>query len=364
MSTLPTTTTGTVAVPAAAGKKALDLATLKKGAKDYLDFMDDTKEVFFAYLYHRTGSVEAASAVIQEVYTDLLSRAMSLWWFGSLGLKLLLDRADAALKSRDTVAADIEKNYLKNLAWLSADERKSVATMHDALWSLPRAAGRLLILSLLVGLSDARIAEVLGMKKEDVKDQLKTSKDMLLERWQPVASVAGKLDSLVFMPALDIQSETKLRFSVVEKYNALRFRRYQWVIIGGLFAVMSNVIVASVLAFAVIVQPATSLRGVKSEVASLDAALLQRQLAVNEAKASVAASFDESKRLAAYSVSRDLTALGLASALEALKAQQAQEKETDRLIKLMQRAQTAQDTELKQAVRLALEKDKPRPQIF
>ncbi len=335
-------------------RKALDLAVLKRGAKDYLDFLDTTKEVFFGYLYHRTGSAELAKTIIGEMYLDILVRAMSLWWFGTLSLKLLLDSADQALKNHDVSEADLGTVYLPSLVWLNDTERASVATLHDALWSLPKDAQRLLILSMLIGFSDERIGQVLRMPTADVTEQLKTARDFLLSRWQPISDVASKLESLVFIPALDIRSETQLRFSVVEKYNALRFRRYQWVIIGGMFAVMSNVIVASVLAFAVITAPPSSLRSTRTQVASLDAVLLKRQIAIDQARGSVSASFKEAQRLAAYDVSRDLTALGLASALESLTSQQDQESEVDRLIKVMKQAQTAMAPVLNPVVKLAM----------
>lgn len=328
-------------LPAPPDRKAIDLAVIKRGAKDYLEFLDATKEVFYAYLYHRTGSVELARTIQEELYVDTLSRAMSLLWFGTLSMKLLFDAADEAIRGRETSASDIDKTYVANLAWLSAGEKQSVLTLHDALWSLPKDAQRLLILSILIGLPDSRIAEITGRPTAQVTQDIATAQSLLVERWQPQAELAAKMTSLVFVPSLDIQAETKLRFAVVEKYNALRFRRYQWVIIGGMFAIMSNVIVASVLAFAVIVQPPTSLRGTRGAVASLDATLLKRQLAVDAAKESVAASFKESQKLVAYSVSRDLTALGLASALESLKAQQDQESEVNKLLKLMERARTA-----------------------
>ncbi|MBP7114482.1 MAG: hypothetical protein KBA40_03450, partial [Candidatus Peribacteraceae bacterium] len=279
-----------VAVPASVEgeRKALDLAVLKRGAKDYLDFLDTTKEIFYGYLYHRTGSAELAKTIVGEIYLDILVRAMSMWWFGTLNLTLLFDAADQALKDRDVVEADIGTVYLPSLSWLTEAERASVSTMHDALWSLPKEAQRLLILSMLVGLSDERIAQIFRVPVSDIQSKLQTAKDFLLTRWQPLSDVGAKLQSLVFVPALDIRSETQLRFSVVEKYNALRFRRYQWVILGGLFAMMSNVIVASVLAFAVVTAPPSSLRGVRTQVASLDAVLLQRQMAIDDARGSIA----------------------------------------------------------------------------
>lgn len=335
-------------------QKALELAVIKNGAKDYLDFLDSTKEFFFGYLYHRTGSTELARTILGEVYVDVLSRAMSLVWFGTLSLKLLFDAADTALRDRDVSAADIDTVYLQSLVWLNDLEKHSVATMHDALWSLPKEAQRLLILSLLIGMPDERIAKTLSRRTEQIVQDITVAKELLLQRWEPLPEMITKLNSLVFVPALDIRSETQLRFSVVEKYNALRFRRYQWVIIGGLFAVMSNVIVASVLAFAVIMEPPTSLRGTKTSVASLDAVLLKRQLAVDNVKRSIAVSFEESQKLAAYSATRDFTALGLASALESLKAQQDQESEVDRILKVMERARTAMGPVITPILKLAM----------
>lgn len=334
--------------------KALDLAVVKRGAKDYLDFLDSTKEIFFGYIYHRTGSVEFSKTILSEIYIDILTRAMSLWWFGTLSLRLLLAAADEALKDHDAATADIGTVYIPSLVWLSEIERQSVGTFHDALWSLPREAQKLLILSFLLGLNSERIGQVLRLSTEEVVSELQTAKDLLLTRWQPTTEVASKLNSLVFVPALDIRSETNLRFAVVEKYNALRFRRYQWVIIGGLFALMSNIIVASVLAFAVVTQPPSSLQGTKTQVASLDAVLLKRQMAIDDAKRSIAVSFEEAKRLAAYDVSRDLTALGLASALEALRAEETQERDVDKLIRLMQRARTAMAPAITPVIRLAV----------
>ncbi len=118
-------------------------------------------------------------------------------------------------------------------------------------------------------------------------------------------------------------------------------RRYQWVILAGLFAVLSNVVVASVLAFAVITVPPTSLKATRSELGSLDAVLLKRQIAISNAKGSVIATFRETQRIAAFSATRNFTSLGLATALEALTSEQDQEAEVNRLMKLMEKAKTA-----------------------
>ncbi len=332
-------------------RKGIDLAVIKKGAKDFLDFMDSSKEVFYGYLYHRTGSEALARTLMTEIYMVLLSRALSFWWFGTLSLSLLLEHADKALSQQSLGEADLDRVYLPTLVWLSEAERASVGTLHDALWTLPAPAQHLLILSLFVGLSDARIAELLTLKPEDVTAQLLTARELLMARWQPIPEMAGKLQSLVFVPSLDLASESTLRFAIVEKYNALRFRRYQWVIIGGLFAVMSNVIVAGVLAFAVITQPPTSLRGASAQVASLDAVLLKRQMELADAKKAMGAVFQETQRVAAYGAARDLTALGLGSALESLQQQQHHDVDANRLMKLMERARTAMVREIAFLVR-------------
>jgi DNA-directed RNA polymerase specialized sigma24 family protein len=341
-------------IPASPERKALELAVVKRGAKDFLNFLDETKELFFGYLYHRTGSVESARTILGEIYIDTLGRAMSFIWFGKLNTKLLFDAADTALKNHEATEADIDSVYLQNLPWLDDNARRSVATLHDALWSLPKEAQRLIILSLLMGMPESSMAEATGLQTEQISQNLPLAQDLLLQRWEPIPDVVTKLSSLVFVPSLDIQSETTLRFSVVEKYNALRFRRYQWVVIGGLFAVMSNVIVASVLAFVVITTPPSSLRGTKSSVASLDATLLKRQMTFDRAKESVTASYEEAQKLAAYSAARGLTQLGLSSAMESLKDEQAQEEKVNGIIRTLQSARTAMAPVLSPVVRLAM----------
>lgn len=344
MSTLLQPLTGVVAqtTPLVAPQpKAIDLATLKKGAKDFLDFADETKEVFFTYLYHRTGSTSLSKTLLSEIYLDVLSQALSFWHFGAFNLTLLLDRADAALKQHAVSDSDIDQVYVPSLVWLTDQERASVALLHETLWTLSSSSQRLLILSILVGLSDQRIAEMTGIPVARVVTDLQAARTQLTEQWKPIDSLRAKLQSLVFEPGLDLATETALSFSLVEKYNVLRMRRYQWVVVGGIFAVLSNVIVASVLAFAVIVAPPTSMRGTVQQVASLDAVLLKRAMELSNAREAVRATFVESQRIAAYGVSRDLTALGLASALEALDSQQKQEVKVNQLLKLLKRADTA-----------------------
>lgn len=324
-----------------ATRKGLALTTLAKGTKDFLDFLDATKEAFFAYLYHRTGSMQLASVLLTESYVDLLSRSMALWWFKPLTITLLIDTAERGLADKEVKDSDLEKQYLQSISGLTVDEKKSMSTLHDALWSLPNTPRSLCILSLLIGLSLEQIANLTKRDVALIKQDLLVAKDLLMTRWQPIPSLVQKLDSVSFIPTLDLSAEKDLRFKVVEKYNALKFRRYQWVIIGGLFAVMSNVIVASVLAFAVVTLPPTTVKGVTKRVASLDAVLLQRELQVDAARQSIAVSLMEAQRIAAYDRARDLTSLGLASALESLKTQRENDVKAERLKKLLERASTA-----------------------
>ncbi|MEQ1849638.1 MAG: hypothetical protein ABL890_03550 [Candidatus Peribacteraceae bacterium] len=321
--------------------KGIDLAILKRGAKDYLDFLDATKEAFFAYLYHRTGSLKAAQEVLSEVYVDSLSKSMSFWRLGSLTFRSLIDAADKALHNKDTVAADIDTVFLEHLPWLSAEERSSASSLHDALWTLPVQAQRILILSLFLGLAPNRIADALGKEAANIENEMQTATELFLSRWQPSVSLKSKLHELIFLPSLDINYETTLRFHVVEKYTALRFRRAQWVILGGLFAVLSNVIVASVLAVAVVTQPPTSVRGTQRQLASMDALLLQRQIAMQTTQQSLSVSFRETQRIVAHEIAHDFTTLGLAVALESLMEQQSQEAEVNRLLDILKSAQVA-----------------------
>jgi DNA-directed RNA polymerase specialized sigma24 family protein len=318
--------------------KAIDLAVIKKGAKDFLTFVDDTKELFYAYLYHRIGSKSLSATVMTEIYLETLSRAMSLWWFGTLSLGLLIDRADRAIADGlKTSSADIDAQYLPSLTWLSEAEKASVATLHDSLWTLSARHQRLLTLSMLVGLSDERIGLQLGERTEQITKAIAEAKEALVARWQPVEELKAKLSSLVFAPDLDIAAESDLRFKTVEKYNALRFRRYQWVIVGGMVAVMSNMIVASVLAFAVITQPSTSLQSVKREMASLDAVLLQRKLESLEVRRSLNRSFDLTRGMAAQGALKDINDLGMATAADAASTQKKNDADVQRVIDLLQR---------------------------
>jgi DNA-directed RNA polymerase specialized sigma24 family protein len=339
---LPVTTGAETAVAPAivqpAGRKGVELAVIKKGAKDYLDFLDATKEIFYAYLYHRTGSVRMAQTLLLEIYLDVLTRSMSLVWFGTLGIRLLCDAADRALAAREMVPADLDNLYVPSFTWMSPDERHSVAAVHDALWTLPHEAQRLVILSVFVGLPNDRIASLLGVTEQKVQEELAIAKDLLFTRWQPLPSLLLKMDSLVFAPTLNISVETSMRFSVMEKYNSLRLRRYQWVFLGGLFAVLSNVVVASVLAFAVV---PTSLRTVRSEVASLDALVLIHEEQSVAARRALVASLDEKKRVAAFGAARDITTLGLATAIDALSEHQTSEKQVDSVINLLKKAAVA-----------------------
>ncbi len=328
--------------PADAEHKAIDLAVVKKGAKDYLTFVDDTKEVFYAYLYHRTGSLGTAQTLMSELYLDVLSRAMSLWWFGSLNLKLMLNAADKALgKSLAGSEADLDATYVPTLSWLNEEEKHSVSALHESLWTLPIADQRVLILSLMLGFSDDRVAKTLGVQEPAAKQARESATEKLVTSWQPLESLKTKLNSLVFMPGLDIRREGNLRFAVVEKYNVLRLRRYQWVAVGAFLAVFSNIVVAGVLAFVVIVQSPTSLRTARTEMAALDALMLKREIAGLEAKKSLSALTPEAQGLVAYDAARQLTSVGLSAALSAFEQRAENEEDVDAMIDLLKRASTA-----------------------
>ena len=334
----------TMAAPLAAARpmrKGIDLAVIRRGARDYLEFLDTTKETFFAFLYHRTGSSAVARTLLADVYTEVLSRAMSLWWFGALTMRTLLDAAERALRSRTAEAADLDQTYLPALPWFTESEKSSVATLHDALWSLPLPAQRLVILSLLLGLPEDRIAEATGLKRETVAEHTGIARELLLARWQPPAEVRAKLASLVFLPSIDVAAETSLRLAIVEKYNALRFRRYQWVVLAGLFAVMSNVIVAGLIIFTVVVAPPTSLRTTRTQVASLDAVLLERRAAAGRLRSAGDQLTTEARRLAAHDAASSLTDVGLSAARSALTERRSEERDLAPILRSLRAASLA-----------------------
>jgi hypothetical protein len=157
------------------------------------------------------------------------------------------------LRGAGNVLADLDRVFIPNLAWLTDEEKHGVSSLHESLWTLAVADQRLLILSILMGFSTDRVAAALGMKQQVAEQALSQATQKLLAAWQPSDSLKTKLQSLVFVPDLDIRRETNLRFAVVEKYNALRMRKYQWVVAGAFLAVFSNLVVAGVLAFVVVV---------------------------------------------------------------------------------------------------------------
>lgn len=330
--------TSTAPAPA---RRGIDLAVLRRGARDYLDFLDRTKEVFFAFLYHRTGSIDVARALVSESYIDVLSRAMSLWWFGALTLRTLLDAADRALRTRSAQASDLDQHYVASLPWFTETEKQSISTLHDALWTMPTPAQRLVILSLLVGMPASDIAAAIGTKPDVIASDLSVAQELFLSRWQPSPEVRAKLSSLVYLPLLDIAAETSLRFAVVEKYNALRFRRYQWVVLAGLFAVMSNVIVAGLILFMVVVAPPTTLRGTRTQVASLDAVLLERRTTPALLRDATTSQVREVRRIAARDAAIGLTDAGLSAARSALHQQQQDERDTGAVIDRLRRGALA-----------------------
>lgn len=324
MSTVSTAIgTAAIALPSQEEHKLIDLAVVKKGARDYLSFLDETKEVLFAYLYHRTGSLKTAQTLMIDVYLDMLKLALAPWWFGMLTMRSLIRRAERFIANAGQLGeADIATVYLPTLAWLAPEEQASAALLHENLWTLSPEDQRVFILSVLIGLPPERMAQILNERESLVEAELERARLLLFGRWQPVDGVKHRLSSLVFVPAMDIARETALRFSIVEKYNALRLRSYQWMIAGGMVALFSNFLIAGVLAFVVITQPPTSLRSARTQVAGLDALLIRRQEQRVVLDRSIATLAQESKGLAAYNAQDQFTEIGIGATRDALKEYQ------------------------------------------
>ncbi len=301
------------------GLKTINLAVIKKGAKDFLSFLDETKDIFFAYLYHATGARPVADGLMLEIYLRLLSRAMSLWWFGSLTFKVLLKTAHSVVQEAiASHSADIDTVYLPTLYWLNDEEKDAMLSLHDTLWTLPQEDQTVLILLYLVGLSPDRIAGLLGQSLAAVNARKETATKLLLEKWNPPESLKSQMQSLVFLPTLSLARESSMRFAIVEKYNALRLRRFNWIMMGAFLAVCSNFLIAGVLAFVVIVQPPTSLRQTKADLVAFDAIALQGERRKYETDASLHNIYESAQDLAAYDAVRALTNMGLKKAAPAL----------------------------------------------
>lgn len=307
-----------------------------------LAFVDASYDVLYAYAAHRTGSHAAAGAIIDAVLMETCSRSMAFWWFGTLNIASALRAVDQMIASRASERSDVAEEYAKSIPWFTtAEDKASIAALHDALWTQPTVAQRLIVLSLLVGLSPAAIAKDLRMQPATVEAQLAKAIESFVATWQPAPAVRSKLDSLVFLPTSGADRVAALRQALTQKYSSLKFRSYQWAIVGGIFAVLSNVIVASVLAFAVVTQPPATLRGVRMQVASLDAVLIERDMRAEQVRQSVDRQLREVRRLAATDATRKLTDVGLGIARDALQQEQRQEKVITDLQALMRRAATA-----------------------
>ncbi len=340
------------AVAAPSERKLIDLAVIKKGARDYLSFLDETKELLFGYLYHRTGSMKTAHALLTDVYIDLLKRALAPWWFGALTLRLLIRHADRMIENAHA-ESDIDAVYLPTLQWLSPEERASVGLLHEALWTLSQDDQRILIFAYMLGLPVERIAQIFAVNESIIEAQLEKSRTALLSRWQPVGSLQTSLMSLVFVPAMDIARETSLRLAVVEKYNALRTRVYEWVLAGGLIAIAANFIVAGVIAFVVVIQPSTSLQSVRRQVAGMDALLLQREMQRADADRQLGTILRESQGIAARDGITKITDVGASAVRDALRREEDKRTQIDTWLKALERANVALRTII-EPIRLAL----------
>lgn len=332
MSTLPTSTGALIATQASNDAKVIDLAVLKKGAKDFLTFVDDTKEILYPYLYHRLGSSHAAETVLAEVYHAILSRALSFFWFGSLSYALLFSVADQHVAALSSLGeADIDREFLPRLTGMNEAERQSLALLHESLWTLSSDDQRVLILSGLLGLSDERIATMDNVSVQTIVDRRTSARERLWQRWQPTESVREKWGLFAFLPAMSLAGEATVRFSIVEKYNALRLRRMQWVMVGGMVALFSNMIVASFLAFVVITRPVTSLRSVERQVVAMDVLALDREDERVRIDQAIGTLQRETTRLSAEKQLRALTSMSASAANQVLRERAEAERILDAL---------------------------------
>ena len=338
MSTVPYSTGELVSSQAASDAKVIDLAVVKKGAKDFLTFVDETKEILYPYLYHRLGSAQAAEMVLSEAYLSLLNRALSFFWFGRLSFSLLFsvtDRIIAAMPSAGE--SDIDRLYLPSLTWMNDEERQSLSLLHEALWTLSTEDQRILILSSLIGLTDKRIAALQEMSEQEIATLRTAATARLWERWQPTLSLREKLGYFAFLPEMSIAWEASIRFSLVEKYNALRLRRMQWVMVGGMVALFSNVLVASMLAFVVVTKPVTSLRGAERQMVAMDVLALDREDERVRLDQTIHTLMHTSKQLSAEKQKRTLTRMSTSVATRVVKDKE----DAERVLELLKRATVA-----------------------
>ncbi len=305
----------------------------------YLDFFRHTHDVFFAYVYHRTGSLQRAEEILSSVYIDLLSKTLSFWWFQSTDLSTLVRLAESHIHASSSLSVDIETVYVPSVPWGGEEEdRSSVSSLHEALWSLPAQEQALLTFTLLVGLSADDSADALRLSKQSILTRIEQARSHFLERWSPSQSVSLHLSDLAFLPSMHTSTVVSLEDALTLKAQQLHVRTMQWVMIGTVFAVLSNVIVASVLAFAVITQPPTSLHQTQRQLASLDRLLLEREQTLSRARESLSLQMTEAQRLDAQRAVRSLTHLGLSVSRDALLEQQQKEEKTKAVLQILDRA--------------------------
>lgn len=337
--------------------KVYDLAVLGQGVRDYLSFVDETKELFFAYLYHRTGSVDRAFQLMVDVYLEVLSRSLSFLWRKRLTLRALLNVADRVICDMQVEVdeSDVDAVYVPALAWVKGPREKEIAGhLHETLWTLSAADQRMLALSLLLGLDDEHIAQMEGLDILKFKEHLELSRQRLLKKWDLGSEMRHHLSSLAFLPSLSLSKENELRFAVIEKYIAQKARRFQWVVLAVVLAVLSNAFVASVLALTVIIKPASSLHSVRSEVASLDAVILKRERESADPVRQSLSSLSRGKdKLLAYGAASDLHDLALIAVSKELSSYVRQEAEIEKTIRILE-ARTAYEWQVSLIARALL----------
>ncbi len=319
--------------------RGIQLPIFGGDARDYLNIVDDTTGILHGYLYHRCGSIDIARKLLGELYLSMLPRSMSRLWFRHIDAKDIFYEADRMLARLAVHPSDIDNVYLPSLSWMVPDEHRSMSSMHDALWSLPERAQRLLVLSMLVGVPVDRIAKIEDLPKEQIVSDIEAARKDLIQRWQPTGSLQSKLQSMVFAPNLSIADERTMRSDIIAKYSAMRMRRYQWVITAGFLTIFANFIVASVLAFAVVTEPQASLKQTGKQLAAVDAALQSKRFESLDAKYLLVRFYRQTQAVSEQYTANELSAIGASVAADAARRQRETDEQMQKLLRLIDSAQ-------------------------
>ncbi len=308
----------------------------EQGAEEFLKFYDATKSLCFAYCVHRAGSLITAEKLCERVYAAALTKQLSFLWFGTLDFSLLLRLVEENMKDITVEQADPEAFFVSKLAFLTEEEKSAASHFHESLWTLPTPVQQVIILAYLCGQSEEQLASTLGVSVQVATAHREEATKLLLASWQHSVTLEQKLDSLTVLPSLSLKNDEEIRSLLLMQWTQLKLRRTQWIVVGSLCAIFSNVVVAGVLAFVVVTQPTTSIRGASLQVASFDAIIVQRELKRMEADKALTESLKVSRGLAAYDAAQKLTELGLSSAKDSLLERQKENAQVEKMVKLLQ----------------------------